>query len=244
MRAVVTGADPPPFSVLPAADGVLLALGAGAARSWAQACQAGQLRFGPPDRAGIVAGLGLDQGDCLALRCPQPGDEGLFRLQAPADDLTAASDAVLEFCYRPAAQAPVDLEGFPVLRCLGRDRTGNRGWPVLIELRARGPARSGVYALEVTSGKAIVGAGGSGWPQTAWVHYVLARVDAQVALYAGRPGAETRLAVFPDLDPEGAIDEILLGNAGDGWACGCGLWDAVRLGHPLRPDGPCAGQEP
>ncbi len=228
-------------SVLPAADGALLDLGTGAARSWAQARQAGLLCFGPPERAGIVPGQGLDQGDCLSLRCPRAGDEGFVRLRVPTDRPAAGSDAVLEFHYRAAAEAPVDLEGFPVLRCLGREAAGQRGWPVLIELRARGSAPAGLYALEVTSGKAIVGAGGSAWPQTAWVHYVLARVDAQVAFYAGPHGAERRLAVFPDLDPDSDIDEILLGNAGDGWACGAGLWDRLRLGRPVGRPGRPAG---
>ena len=226
----------------PWADGSLVFLGFGdtgrvgfvdAGRAAAPVAARGQFRFGAGPHARVLPSFGFSGAGCACIECPQAGQEGLIHITPEPGMPPVGDGAVLEFVFRPVIERPVDLEGFPLVRVLGSDGAGEAGWPVMVELRARGKATTGVYDIEVTSGKAITGSGGASLPQAEWVRYVLHRRDGQVALYVGLPGAERAIAAYPDFDPDAGLSEILLGNAGNPWARGTGHWDDLRLG----PDG-------
>lgn len=185
-------------------------------------------------RARILDNFAYQGRRCAYIACLEAGQEAQLRL-IPAWNAPLARDgAVLEFVFRPVVEEGVDLTGWPVVRCLSRGDRENAPAPVALELRARGKATEGTYDVEVVSGKAIVAAGISGLPQGAWTRFILHRCEGQVELYAGPPGEERQVGRYPDLDPEGELYCILLGNQGDPWARGSGYWDAVRLGWPRQ----------
>ncbi|MFA6111380.1 MAG: hypothetical protein WDA75_21700 [Candidatus Latescibacterota bacterium] len=228
----MTGDEPKAKAEAPRADGCILDLGFESEPPDAVR-ELGRVLIVPGSMARITTSFSFSGRGCAVVECPEPGQEGLIRLAPETGAPLAGDGTVLEFVYRPVIDRAVELTGFPILRCLGRDERGESGWPVMVELRARGSAAEGTYDVEVTSGKAIVAAGGAGLSQTNWYRFVLHRVDGQVALWLGPPGEEQAIAAYPDLDPDLAVHELLLGNGGNPWALGSGYWDEVRLGQVI-----------
>lgn len=226
----MTGGETKTEAQAPRADGSILDLGFEPEPS-SPARERGGVVIAPGSQARITTSLAFSGRGCAGVECPEAGQEGLIRLVPEPGAPPAGDGIVLEFVYRPVIDQAVELTGFPILRCLGREARGESGWPVMVELRARGSAVEGTYDVEVTSGKAIVAAGGAGLPQVDWYRFVLRRVDGQVALWLGPPGEEQPIATYPDLDPDLAVYEVLLGNGGNPWALGSGYWDEVRLGQ-------------
>ena len=175
-----------------------------------------------------------DQGAYQGRRCAQVAAfnaEQYIRL-APAESAPRAGNgAVLEFVFRPTIEAAVDLIDWPVVRCYTRGDETNQPEPVAVELRARGWAAEGTYDVDVISNKAIVSTAIGDLPQTQWQRFVLHRCDGLVALSVGPPGEEARIAEYPDLNPEGELDAIVLGNLGQPESRGSGYWDLVSLGR-------------
>ena len=185
----------------------------------------------------LLAGLGariVDQGGFQGPHCVQVtarGGEEAYAWLTPAGNAARAGDgAVLEFVFRPAIQAAVELIDWPIVRCYTRGEGEDQPESVALELRARGAAADGTYEVDVISNKAIVSTAVSGLPQTEWRRFVLHRCAGQVVLSVGPPEEESGIAAYPDLNSEGELYAIVLGNTGQPESQGSGYWDLLRLG--------------
>lgn len=170
----------------------------------------------------------------------RPEQRGRITLQPRADQANRA-DAVAEFVFRPVSARAVAIEDFVVWSA-----EQNRGGAVGVVLFAHGSAASGTYALSVKDARRVHRDVVRDLLQTEWVRILIHRnrSERKVSIAVGPPGREKAVGEFEDINAQGDVARVELGDISETGVVGSGHWDDVRIGQALAGEDRISPPEP
>jgi hypothetical protein len=243
-------ADEPP-SAVPRSDGQVLHVDfENYVDGVVQALNAGVRWLGDPftnfnqGRVEITTG-GAFAGRRAALVATSSRDQiARVRLQSRFDAPRIDDDTVVEFVFRAGDKE--ELEDLLVWSA-----SSSEGHPVGLIVQAQS-SPGGDVRFDVTHARAV------GSPDrrrtlgvfksapAEWIRVIQhrRRRDGVVELWAGAPGAEKRVGVYPDLGSNAQVAKVELGDTSQESIRGSGYWDDVRVGRLQTGAGDLAPGEP